>query len=448
MTKSRLKVVSMLRRIFTAAVESKEQSPPTTQQDLRPICVISFPVGSLKAANANLEGFLSVLGGLNYKGILIGGKTAGLLLPPSYITHDIGISGLPPAGRNDLRHIIRQAAKVVEIHALLLRSLVRKIRGCHSCIFYIGGGLLWPEVMMARLMGPKVIFFVLGRGSGTLKKMGSPYPNKAIYKLVAKISEFEESVCFRLSDLLVIESPSLLKTLGLISFAKKTLSLGAGYVNLAKFPAHVPFNARPHLIAFFGRLSEDKGVTEFTKFALDPSVESKGWRCIIIGDGPAFDTIKGMVDSEGKSEHVQMTGWLPLEKAADILSKSRIAVFPLLFEGLPMSLLQAMAAGSIVISTEVGGIRDIINHGVNGFLIKEPTPLQISNIFAIIETRRDLEQISVRARQTIEEDFSFKAAVARYAKLLEIAGMPGETLLRGAETLGIKEQELAQAGDP
>ena len=65
---------------------------------------------------------------------------------------------------------------------------------------------------------------------------------------------------------------------------------------------------------------------------------------------------------------VTFLGWLPSGQVSEELANADAFVLPSYNEGLPMSLLEAMAAGLPVLSTPVGGIPEVVEHGVNGLI--------------------------------------------------------------------------------
>ena len=90
---------------------------------------------------------------------------------------------------------------------------------------------------------------------------------------------------------------------------------------------------------------------------------------IVIGKGPEKERLETLARDLGLSALVRFTGFIPQKEVAEYLQSSSIFVLPSLSEGLPRSLLEAMACGMLIIATRVGGIPDVVTDGQNGFLI-------------------------------------------------------------------------------
>lgn len=155
------------------------------------------------------------------------------------------------------------------------------------------------------------------------------------------------------------------------------------------------------LIGFVGRLSEEKGVN----YLIEAMAE------IYRGDDAGFDT-KAVIIGDGpkKRELMELAKYLKIEEKVLFLGfqdnveewipAMDIFVLPSLTEGTPMSLLEAMSHGKVVIATAVGGVPRIIEEGYNGILIaprsKEDIRKAVLDTCANKELRIHLSQNAVR----------------------------------------------------
>jgi len=103
---------------------------------------------------------------------------------------------------------------------------------------------------------------------------------------------------------------------------------------------------------------------------------------IVIGEGPERERLERLSKELGLEGYVRFTGFISQEEVAKYLQSSSIFVLPSLTEGVPRSILEAMACGMFIIATRVGGIPDVVTEGRNGFLI-EP-----SDVHALYEAIR------------------------------------------------------------
>ena len=134
---------------------------------------------------------------------------------------------------------------------------------------------------------------------------------------------------------------------------------------------------------FLGRLGERKGIYDLVK-AIDILVnrnKQKELHFIFAGDGEV-DEVKNEVEKLGLSNHIDILGWVDVEAKFEVLKQADTVILPSYNEGLPVALLEAMAAGKIVLSTTVGGIPDLVENDINGYLI---TPGDVISLAKKIE---------------------------------------------------------------
>jgi glycosyltransferase involved in cell wall biosynthesis len=91
-------------------------------------------------------------------------------------------------------------------------------------------------------------------------------------------------------------------------------------------------------------------------------------------------------------------------------------------EGIPRSILEAMACGKPVIAAPNSGIPDVIEDGINGFLVNNNQPnLLAEKIVTLLNDEKYRENIGKSARKTIEEKFSWESFVEQITKLFRDA---------------------------
>ena len=150
---------------------------------------------------------------------------------------------------------------------------------------------------------------------------------------------------------------------------RETLKLTkkAEYVNngvdvqeLQRIISEVPVDPKnsPITVCTLGRITYQKNPSLFCQIATAlPQVQF-----IWIGDGE--------LRSELTADNITVTGWVKREEAIALCMKSQIFLLPSLWEGLPISLLEAMYMKKLVIVSDVIGNRDVVHNCVNGFVCK------------------------------------------------------------------------------
>lgn len=200
-------------------------------------------------------------------------------------------------------------------------------------------------------------------------------------------------------------------------------------VDLEKYPfaPRAPDAGRPFELVTVGRLVEKKG-TEITLRALarlrETSPEAR-FRLKIVGDGPLRPRLEALCDALGLREHVAFLGALPHARVAQALARADAFVLPSVvasdgdMEGIPVSLMEAMASGLPVVSTRHSGIPELIEHGVSGLLAVErdvgDLSRQLNRIMADPQARAAFARA---ARRTVERHFNDRLLNDRLEALL------------------------------
>jgi glycosyltransferase involved in cell wall biosynthesis len=129
-------------------------------------------------------------------------------------------------------------------------------------------------------------------------------------------------------------------------------------------PAPLPDS--PTLLCI-GRLNAQKGhVTLLEGFA---AMNRPDARLILAGDGELRDLVEERIRTLGLTGRVQITGWISSDEVMRLITQSRVIVQPSFMEGLPVVLMEALAQGRPVISTFVAGIPELVQDGINGWLV-------------------------------------------------------------------------------
>lgn len=187
----------------------------------------------------------------------------------------------------------------------------------------------------------------------------------------------------------------------------------------SKIRENIGLNPVDFVVGNVARLEKAKG-QEFLIKAIR-LLKDKGLsvKCLIVGSGTLEGELKDMVGRLGIESDVIFLG--TRQDLPQLFSAMDVFVFPSLWEGLPLSLLSAMAAGLPVITTYVGGIKDIIVDGRNGIVIPISDPLAIAD--AIEKTFKETElrrRLSEYGRREVIQHHSAKAMTKRLEDKYEL----------------------------
>ena len=183
----------------------------------------------------------------------------------------------------------------------------------------------------------------------------------------------------------------------------------------------VPDNA--HLALCVGRLDRQKGLPDLLQAAEYVISERPDWHLALAGDGPCRDWLQKQIANRSTlSGNVHWLGHrddIPsVLKSADILVQSS------LWEGMPNSVLEAMAAGLAVVATSVEGTEDLVVPGHTGWLVPIHDALTLSRtLLEAAQFPDKLKCLGKAGRLRVEQQFSLGATVVAYEHLwAEILG--------------------------
>ena len=128
------------------------------------------------------------------------------------------------------------------------------------------------------------------------------------------------------------------------------------------------------VVSYIGRLDKRKGVHELLNAVEKISEKVTDVIFKIVGIGPEKDYVENWMNRSAASSAVEYLGFVSEEEKIRILKLTDIFVLQSTNEGVPISLLEAIASGCAIISTPVGSIADIVDHGRNGLMIKPEDP--------------------------------------------------------------------------
>lgn len=180
--------------------------------------------------------------------------------------------------------------------------------------------------------------------------------------------------------------------LGLATVERSFLIPGSG-VDVDRFQPRPEPHGTP-VVVLPSRLLKPKGVAEFVEAARRLRKEGVEARFVLAGEpdpGNPLSASETEIRSWVKEGTVEWAGWV--KDVPDLLAASHIVCLPSYREGLAMTLLEALAAGRPVVTTDVPGCRDAVTHGVQGLLVPPRDPAALAQAL-----RRLIEDPELRAR--------------------------------------------------
>jgi L-malate glycosyltransferase len=166
------------------------------------------------------------------------------------------------------------------------------------------------------------------------------------------------------------------------------------------------------VVAALGNLRPEKDLPTFLRAArkivdVIPSAEF-----LVIGDGPEKNQLQQLADELDLKKSVHLLG--DRSDVADLLGAADILVMCSQTESFPNAILEAMAMRKAVVATNVGGIPELVQEGMTGFLVPPSDPEAIANhVLSLCQDAAQREQMGQTARKRVEDNFTVENVVAR-----------------------------------
>ncbi|MBT8423044.1 MAG: glycosyltransferase family 4 protein [Gammaproteobacteria bacterium] len=192
--------------------------------------------------------------------------------------------------------------------------------------------------------------------------------------------------------------------------------LEPGYFDTADAPS--PESNR---FVCIGRLNEQKGQLLLLDAARELAARGRDFKIILIGDGELRAELEAFIRQHELQNHVTLTGSLSGPEVKHELLHCRALVLPSFAEGLPIVIMEAMAAGCPVLTTYVAGIPELVRPGENGWLIP---PGSVDELVAAMEAVLDcpadrLAAMGASGRQRVKEKHSADVEAAKLADYIK-----------------------------
>jgi glycosyltransferase involved in cell wall biosynthesis len=198
-----------------------------------------------------------------------------------------------------------------------------------------------------------------------------------------------------------------------------------------------PVPARRRLL-FVGRLAAEKAPLTLLEAAARLARAGDAFELVMVGDGPLRVEVAARVAALGLRDRVTMTGALAASEVRRQIEDARALVLPSVAEGLPVVLMEAMARGRPVIATDVGGVPELVEPGVSGWLVpaRAIEPLAAAMREALAAPAAVLERLGRTGAARVARQHDVGAAAAALAQLFDASIRGGGRPVRGADLAG------------
>lgn len=172
------------------------------------------------------------------------------------------------------------------------------------------------------------------------------------------------------------------------------------------------------IITFAGRLSKEKGLEYLIQAAEILLDQHDNLLFLIIGDGPERDFLMQMISKKGLDNSIHMLGFK--KYIYSYLKISQFVILPSLTEGMPVVVLEAFALAKAVIASNVGGVAELIQDGINGLLVK---PKDVEGLAKAIQNLLEkpylASEMGNHGKEMVEKYYEFNSQANGYLEYYE-----------------------------
>lgn len=277
---------------------------------------------------------------------------------------------------------------IVHIHMASRRSTYRKGK----------------YVKIAKKKNKKVIIHI--HGGGFIKF----YEDECTYKEQEKVRNILNS-----ADKIIVLSEEWKAYFERLIDKNKIIVIGNG----TKIPQNFTKDVSNKDILYLGRINKEKGIYDLLD-AISILEKKYSNLSVVIGGTGEEKKVKSYILKKNIKTEIKLLGWIDNNKKSEELKKCSYFILPSYYEGLPMSLIEAMSFKCISIGTNVGGIPKVIDNNENGLIIEPGKIDQIVNAFEYCFNNKEIRiKLSENARAKILKDFDIKTNINKTLAVYE-----------------------------
>jgi glycogen(starch) synthase len=164
-----------------------------------------------------------------------------------------------------------------------------------------------------------------------------------------------------------------------------------------------------NIVFFIGRLVQEKGVQILLEAVPQVLAAVPKTKFIIAGKGPVLDALRVQARQMGIEHHLYFTGYINDMTRNALYQAAKAAVFPSLYEPFGIVALEAMAAKAPVIVSDIGGLSEIVEHGVDGLKCYPGNAISLADqLVTLLQNEVFARQLAEKAYQKVESEFSWQ----------------------------------------
>ena len=223
----------------------------------------------------------------------------------------------------------------------------------------------------------------------------------------------------RLSDGAIFVSKAMKHSLRLPASIRQGVIVAAPEQSAMSLPPKFDEKATTPTIVFAGPLvwsQKVAGVLLLVDAFARVSPSYHEWRLTILGDGPLRGIVEQRVRDRGLSEKIVIGGFV--NDVFEEIARAAIYAQISLQEGLPLALLDAMALGTAVIATTVGGIPEVVRHNETGYLVEPQREAIAAGLHQLMGNERLRRALAMAAKKYVSTELSWDKVAHEYLRFV------------------------------
>jgi len=214
---------------------------------------------------------------------------------------------------------------------------------------------------------------------------------------------------------------------GLRSYAQETapglpIQVIPNAIDLSAFtPALHRQREGPVRLLYVGRFNVFKNVeTLLEAVAKLAQMDVGEFELVLVGEGEQRPALECIVSELGLTRRVRFEGWVARDQIADQYRGADIFVTATTWEGMPNTVLEAMACGLPIVGTQASGLRELVREGVNGYLVPIKNPDALAEALALlIDNGYERRRMGRESRKRAEREFAWEYIAKQYVGVYE-----------------------------
>jgi glycosyltransferase involved in cell wall biosynthesis len=246
------------------------------------------------------------------------------------------------------------------------------------------------------------------------KHLWKSWPHLLLERMLVRFTDMRICVSRDIMDLRIRREGTPREKLVLIPNAVELSDFSRPGRGRAAVMAEFGWHVEDPLVISIGRLVAEKNYTLLVESILIVQHDVPSVRCLVVGEGPRRESIEERIAAHGLGSNFSLAGYR--RDISDLIAAADVFVLSSIREGLPVSLLEAMAAGKGIAATNVGGIPDAITDGVSGLLVSPDNPEALAGAIGRLLHDTELRRtLGAAAAGEVNERFNVKNTAARIA---------------------------------